>query len=954
MSLRIRFSRQSRAFSSVLFTLLLLQCVTGCSRRFWRQQAENDSYDAISEKLNNPHWQLPRITTTADSRSRFYDPYDPDCEPLPPDDPAAHEFMHCADGKQGYKHWHAFGDTITVENPRWLDPYNVIMNGGNPVDSHNQVKIPKLNLQDSLELTYIHSREFQTTVEDVYLQALALTEQRYLLNTRFNLAGPGLGGARYDSVRNSNGSVSSTLRNGIGIQQLLPSGGQFGVDLLNSITWNPRDAISATGLAWSLSQPLLEAAGRKVRMETLVQAERNLLYEVRDMARFRQTIFTSVASDYLRLQQQYQNVINERNNIRQLQEQIEIGQVADSWKQEYVKETLKSFPAGAVIPESLKDKFRYDGEALSWRGEISESQKAELLAISDDSAFQSSVQQLIRWRETEVVSLNVSQLITRLNTAQNRLEGSIRQLADQQDDFKIRLGLPPDVVVDIDTSFLAPFELIDTGLLDMAEELKVFAKTDGPSLLPDSKDEIETMSDAPPFGALKSYIANLTDLRDRIRDGGLDQVKNDFVPVREILDATSDDLTADVDGRTFYAKDERDRVIRDVARDLRLYRLNERDFLERSQTVDLLRSLMEYESGEDLISSLDKNGDMLINQSELPEGWSAVRGIGPEKKEPSTQYRSNDPTQPMAEGAQKPSIDLTALTADEFKKKVGIAALKVREDMLKITQGLQVIQAGLRVEVIPLNKFEIEGIEGTPTIEQVVEYGLENRHDLMNAKAEVMDARRRMEVAANALKSVLDLNVSGDVDLDGGNATDSVNVSLDFKAPLDHVRQRNDYNATQIAYQRARRSYMETEDNIKRSIRASWRQLQVARQRLEIDRQTVRNAALQYDNVVTDIRGSDSLSLLNALNAVLDAQNFLISDWISYETSRLNIFRDMGIMQINQSGIWEDRFYLQDGPGLTDTFSAPEVLNEDIPAVPAPPEPQVQQNLPVLEVPSNE
>ena len=537
-----------------------------------------------------------------------------------------------------------------------------------------------------------------------------------------------------------------------------------------------------------------------------------------------------------------------------------------------------------------------------------------------------------------------------MNTAQNRLEGSIRQLADQQDDFKIRLGLPPDVVVDIDNSFLAPFELIDTKILDLAEELKTFAKTDGPGLLPDSQENVELPSDAPPFATLKSYIASLTDLRDRIRDGGLEQVKNDFVPVREILDATSGDLDADIDGRTFYTKDERDRVIRDVARDLRLYRLNERDFLERSQTVDLLRNLMDHESQEALMSSLDTNGDMMISQSELPEGWSAVRGIGPEKKSPTV----TSPPEPITEGLAAPKADATALTADEFAKKVGRAALQVREDMLKITQGLQVVQAGLRVEVIPLNKFEIEGIEGPPTIEQVVDYSLENRHDLMNARAEVMDARRRMEVTANALKSALNLNVSGDVDLDGGNATDSVNVSLDFKAPLDHVRQRNNYNAAQIAYQRARRSYMDTEDNIKRAVRASWRQLQVARQRLEIDRQTVRNAALQYDNVVTDVRGSDSLSLLNALNAVLDAQNSLISDWISYETSRLNIFRDMGIMSINQSGIWEDRFYLQDGPGVTDTLTVPEVLILENPASPVPPEPQVQQVLPVIEVPSNE
>lgn len=938
-------SRNLSRTTTVLMTLMLLQCLTGCTRRFWRLQAENDTYEAISEKLNDSRWQLPRIGLKADPRSRFHNPYDPDCEPLPPDDPAAHKFMHCADGKQGYKHWHDFGDTATVENPQWLEPYSVLINGGDLSASHDQVKIPRVNLTDSLELTYIHSREYQTQLEDVYLTALSLTEQRYLLNTRFRLGGPGLGGALFGSQRGANGRTSHTLNNGIGIQQLLPSGGQFAVDVLNSVTWNPRSGVSATGLAWSLSQPLLEQAGRKVRMESLVQAERNLLYQVRDMARFRQTIFTDVARDYLGLQQASQNIINQENNIRQLKEQIEIGQVEDSWDPIVVREPLARFPDGAEIPESLADQLKYDGQYLSWLGEITEAQKEALLAISDDEVFQSRAQQLIRWRETEVVSLGVAQLITRLNTAQNSLEGSRRVLADDMDDFKIRMGLPPNVEIVIDDTFLAPFELIDGDLLAMADQLKAFAKSKGPSLIPSPRGKASALSLAPPFEELQLYVTELMELRDRIQEVGLEQVKQDFVPVRSILDSTSEDLTASTDGRAFNSKGERDRVIQDVARDLRLYRLNARDFQQFGRGLDLLNELLSKGSPENLVGSLDVDGDMKISRAELPEGWSKLPGI---------------------RGAQKVSdadelVNLRKLSADDFVQQIRDAALQIRQDMLQITQGLQVVQAGLRVEAIALNPFSIDGIKGTPTIEQVIELGLKNRHDLMNARAFVMDARRNLEVTANALKALLDLDVSGNVDLDGGNSTDTVNVTLDFKAPLDHIQERNNYNAAQITYQRARRNYMAAEDAVKRSIRGSWRQLIVARQRLEIDRQTVRNAALQYDNVATDLSQNNNLSLLNALDAVLDAQNSLVSDWITYETNRLNIFRDMGIMNINQDGIWTDDFYLQESPS---EFGTPEVveglmdnLPEDStsPDLPPqiPPEPQVL-DIPQLGTPINE
>lgn len=944
MSSETTFCNLSRT-KTVLVTLVLLQCLTGCTRRFWRLQAENDTYEAISEKQNNPHWQLPRIGLQADPRSRFHNPYDPDCEPLPPDDPAAHKFMHCADGKQGYKHWHDFGDTATVENPQWLEPYSVLINGGDLSASHNQVNIPRLNLTDSLELTYIHSREYQTQLEDVYLTALSLTEQRYLLNTRFRLGGPGLGGALFGSVRGANGRTRHTLNNGIGIQQLLPSGGQFAVDVLNSVTWNPRSGVSATGLAWSLSQPLLEQAGRKVRMESLVQAERNLLYQVRDMARFRQTIFTDVARDYLRLQQASQNIINQENNIRQLEEQIESGEVEDSWEPLAVREPLARFPDGAEIPESLSGQLTYDGEYLSWSGEITEAQKQELLAISDDEVFQARIQQLISWRETNVVSLGVSQLITRLNRAQNDLEGAKRVLADQLDDFKIRMGLPPNVEIVIDDTFVAPFELIDGDLLGLQDQLQEFQKTQGPTLIPSPRGTASALSLAPPYADLKQYVSDLRKLRDTIQNKGLELVKQDFVPIRSILDSTSDDLTAATDGRAFNSKEERDRVIKDVARDLRLYRLNAREFEQRSQGLDLLESLLTAESPEALVASQDIDGDMKISRSELPDGWSKLPGI---------------------RGAAKVSdadelVNTRKLSVDEFVMQVRNAAIQIRQDILQITQGLQVVQAGLRVEAIRLNPFTIDGIEGTPTIEQVIELGIKNRHDLMNDRAAVMDARRNLEVTANALKALLDLDVSGNVDLDGGNSTDTVNVTLDFKAPLDHIQERNNYNAAQITYQRARRSYMAAEDAVKRSIRGGWRQLIVARQQLEIDRQTVRNAALQYDNVVTAPSESNNLSLLNALDTVLQAQNSLVSNWITYETNRLNIFRDMGIMEVNQDGIWTDDFYLQESPSQFGTPQVMKGLTEDpaeemaAPDLPPniPPEPQVLE-LPQLGTPINE
>ena len=927
MANRTHISRFARIISSLVLTALILQNLAGCSRRFWREQAEQDTYRAIGEKLNDERWQLPRTNLTPDARSRFYDPYDPDCEPLPPDDPAAHAFMHHMNGREGYKGWHDMGDTISVENPHWLAPYTQLMTG-NPVEGHSSVKIPRVNLRDSLELTYIHSREYQTQIEDVYLSALSLTQQRFLLGARFHMTPPGASGFLLNSNLNKNGAESSST--GLGITQLLPSGGQYTIDLLNSVTWNlGSGGVSATSLAWEISQPLLLQAGRKIRLESLTQSERNLLYLVRNMARFRQTIFTDVSVDYLRLQLAEQNIINQQNNIRQLEQQIEIGQVEDSWNPGIVREPLDEFPVGVKIPDSLALKLKYDGEYLIWNGELSEEEKAQLLGISGDTNYQSAVQQLIRWRETQVVSLNVSQLVTSLNRAQNDLASSRRVLADRLDSFKIRLGLPPNIDMTLDDTFLKPFELIDNQLLEVVDELKAFAKTQGPALIP-TPVSVRTSDRLPPdFADLKKYVADLQALKNKIRVIGLEQVKQDFVPVREILDASSEDPTAVTNGRRFLNITERDRVVRDVARDLRLYRLNERDFESFANELDLLNKALQIDSEEQLVLSLDTNGDRLIGRNELPDGWAELPSVGAVKED-------------------------ELLTASEFLGTIRDAAVQIREELLQISQSLEVVQAGLRVEVVALNPFVLPGQVETPTIQQVVQIGLENRHDLMNARGAVMDSRRAVEVAANALKAKLDVRVNGSSGIDGTTSSRDVNLNLDFKTPIDQVVQRNDYNRALIDYQRARRTYMAAEDAVKQSIRGNWRQLIVSEQRLEIDRQGVRNAALQYDNVATNAGQANNLSLISALDTLLTAQNALVSDWVIYETNRLNIFRDMGIMEINPEGVWVDKFYLRDGPSVTDTLPSPEVLNQELFKTPIPPQQPTQIAPPALETPNNE
>lgn len=59
------------AIVAVLSSALLVSLCTGCSRNYWRTQADFDTYNEVLKKTRDPRWDLPRVTVEADPRSRF-------------------------------------------------------------------------------------------------------------------------------------------------------------------------------------------------------------------------------------------------------------------------------------------------------------------------------------------------------------------------------------------------------------------------------------------------------------------------------------------------------------------------------------------------------------------------------------------------------------------------------------------------------------------------------------------------------------------------------------------------------------------------------------------------------------------------------------------------------------------------------------------------------------------
>ena len=907
---------------------MLFAPLTGCSRTFWRDQAERDSYDALNERQTDERWTVPRLSIEPDERSRFYNPYHPDHTPLPPDDPAAEEYMRQVNGTKGYKSWHKLGRAMSLENPQWLQPYGIELNSeGDPVAFHNQLVLNRLTLPDALELSYIHSRDYQTQIENTYLSALALTFQRF----RFDVRYLGIGGGRPTtgataSVTPNNsqglGGGDSAVNIGtsrFGVRQLLPSGAQWAVELANnSLVVFGSGGATASTLSYSLTQPLLAGAGRKITLENLTQQEREVLYSVRDLARFRKTFFGQTTISYLNLLEQRQNVLNQLGNIDRLNEQIEIRQAQDNRPESILTEAL-TIPAAEInIPEQIADRLRVESDegmtrVLRWVPRAADDPKptAEeiqlLLGASNNPQYQAAARQIVSRLRTKPINLSTIELRTRLNSSFNTLQNAENRISDLQDAFKLQLGLPPDVKLTVDDSLLKQFELIGPDLVKTEQELKRIQQEEFSNINDQNVD----------YARLQGYVQAISKLADQLADAGPKQTKARMQKVQDLLNGTNGT------GRSFKDEAERERVLADFERDNLFFDVNRDEFETFRQTLTDTMELVKYPTVEEAMQARGAiNGSFELGN--LPKYW-------------------DEALRKSADADESKDISQQEYLSNIFK-----VAGDIRENLVRLAQEFQVIDIGSSVETLDIIPFTLAGGKEAPTIEEAIAIGLDNRLDLMNARATVTDARRAVEIAANALESVLDVQVSGGVStptIGGGNKdpfrfqNDNSNhqVGIGFTAPVDQISERNAYNQSIILYERERRAYMAFEDQIKNQIRQNWRSLNVLKSRLEIDRQTIRNAALQYQQAASEASraggGGGSFSILNALQTILSAQNSLIGNWFSYERARIRIFQDMGIMNIDQRGLWEDNFYQQlatsggSVPSSADSFIPPASIS---------------------------
>ncbi|MBX9678465.1 MAG: hypothetical protein K2X38_06850 [Gemmataceae bacterium] len=210
-------------------------------------------------------------------------------------------------------------------------------------------------------------------------------------------------------------------------------------------------------------------------------------------------------------------------------------------------------------------------------------------------------------------------------------------------------------------------------------------------------------------------------------------------------------------------------------------------------------------------------------------------------------------------------------------------------------------------------------------------HAIDNRLELMNARATVVDTWRQLRIQANALLGVFNVGYSVDSSTPPTKDTPLAfrpeytrhQLVLNFQAPIVRLAERNAYRASLIAYQRSRRNLMALEDTIANQIRVDLRNLQVLAKTYRIQQQAVELAFQQVESSletfrappVPNVSGNNAASaaaltqqLLGAYARLPQVQTQLLTSWTNYRIARQQMYLDLELLPLDPRGVWIDEF----------------------------------------------
>jgi len=181
-----------------------------------------------------------------------------------------------------------------------------------------------LTLKEALIIATRNNRDYKTAKEDVYLQTLSLISRRHSYHLRY-----GVGGSMTWTADEDTKDISADLN--LGLIQWLAQGTQISLNVVEEYSQDLMAENSAenfqTVVGLDILQPLFRGAGRSVAQADLIQAERDVIYQIRTFLKYQRDFSVTVADKYYTLLETKNTLENYRTNytyLKQTRERIEM------------------------------------------------------------------------------------------------------------------------------------------------------------------------------------------------------------------------------------------------------------------------------------------------------------------------------------------------------------------------------------------------------------------------------------------------------------------------------------------------------------------------------------------------------------------------------------------------------------------------------------------------------
>jgi hypothetical protein len=931
--------RSSRRLGWVLLFLALslaeLFSLSGCTRRFFRRRADAEVDELLAEKDRYPQWKIDSYYVYPHPLSRFADPTNPDRPPMPPDDPAAWDLSPHPQRPllKGYANWQGTGylelmrrwdaenrakdeatqkenlvedeteptlmgeDKTMAERARQID-LNIDQDLAQPITSNRRLPVSldvpnpssikpfRLNLEQITELGFINSREFHTLREQLYLTALAVTAERFAFIAQPFATEQFL--RQRSGKQSANGLTNNWIANTTtGFTKAFSTGALLLFNFANQTVYNlgggANGTVSVSTINLDIVQPFLAGGGRAVVLEPLTQAERDLVYAIRQFYRFRQEYYVFFAAG-----QSTGFIPGVGAGVVALLPGT-VNTPAAFVPGPFTLPLVANPATVQVAATTPLGAIQNSGVLITPQGYLSAIQERTVLfnQYKNIQALQRYLRIFDVWLEGGLVNSVQKGLIeARLLNNYESILGLQLQFRVSLDQLKQQLGLPLTVPLDLQPGPLQPMiTIIDTFEKLFVDHQRVITA-------------IDLASDSKKAQSLRATFRRILDRTALMRGTKAREAILARLPYYENLAKEKPwnerkSILTDLDIK--YRR-ERDAIRRKEAESIGVP-LPEAD-LQRRAAIQFELDLLEYELGLGIYEE---------------EDWKTIKDSEDSLRRARNQF-----------------FGIRRI----FLKLVDYAYVEIQNRIKDMWPELPPVRAkGVDVIAAPEEQALL-------AVEQAT---FENRVDLMNVRAQLTDSWRKIRVAANALLGTfnVDYHLGATTPAGGANpfafsGTRSTHqLIFTGQLPLVRILQRNNYRSTLINFQQSRRSLMAFEDQLLFNVRFDLRQLRVlANNYQRVQKRQIELAYMQVDQALQAFSqpqappGADSVlagligpvsgrpqtgdpaaltnQLLSTQTSLLNSQNDLYNTWINFAISRTYIYREMGVMPLDNRGVWID------------------------------------------------